>query len=82
MKKLSMLLMVLVLAMSVLVGCGGSDEDKNENNNDLTYFVTTAKGKDSFYLVTMQSKKADFKTYEENFKTWAKSLKFDIKNEK
>lgn len=66
-------------------GTGGYDYfsyDKNENNNDLTYFVTTAKGTDSFYLVTMQSKKADYKTHEENFKTWAKSLKFDVKNEK
>ena len=63
-------------------GTGGYDYfsyDKNENNNDLTYFVTTAKGTDSFYLVTMQTKKADFKTHEENFKTWAKSLKFDLK---
>ena len=66
-------------------GTGGYDYfsyDKNENNNDLTYFVTTAKGSDSFYLVTMQSKKADYKNYEENFKTWAKSLKFDLKNGK
>ena len=66
-------------------GTGGYDYfsyDKNENNNDLTYFVTTAKGTDSFYLVTMQSKKADYKTHEENFKTWAKSLKFDVKNGK
>ncbi|MBR2371239.1 MAG: hypothetical protein IKA90_00015 [Clostridia bacterium] len=66
-------------------GTGGYDYfsyDKNENNNDLTYFVTTAKGTDSFYLVTMQSKKADYKNYEENFKTWAKSLKFDLKNGK
>ena len=66
-------------------GTGGYDYfsyDKNENNNDLTYFVTTAKGTDSFYLVTMQSEKADYKNYEENFKTWAKSLKFDLKNGK
>ena len=66
-------------------GTGGYDYfsyNKNENNNDLTYFVSTAKGTDSFYLVTMQSKKDDYKTHEENFKTGAKSLKFDVKNEK
>lgn len=63
-------------------GTGGYDYfsyDKAEDNKELTYFVTTAKGSDSFYLVTIQSKKADFKTYEENFKTWAKSLKYDLK---
>ena len=64
-------------------GTGGYDYfkyDKTEENKDMTYFITTAKGKDSFYLVTIQSKKEQFKDYEENFKTWAKSLKFDIQN--
>ena len=66
-------------------GTGGYDYfsyDKKEDNKDVTYLVTTAKGKDSFYLVTMQSKKENYKDNENNFKTWAKSLKFDIEQSK
>ena len=47
----------------------------------MTYLVSTAKGKDSFYLVTIQSKKDKYKSNENNFKTWAKSLKFDLNND-
>lgn len=53
--------------------------EKKVDNADFSYLAATIKGKDAFYLATFQSKKSDYKNYENIFKDWAKSIKVDNK---
>lgn len=50
---------------------------KKNGGTNYSYLAATAKGKDSFYLITFQARPDDYKNYQSVFREWAKSVRVD-----